>query len=329
MITKLGRRAYDRMLRPFRHRLRVREQARATAELAGSRARSPAVVVLMAGGLHIARLCVSRIPEGRDLVIVSNGLAPWEVRWARQHFPARHFLEFSHPWSHAALVDLLVGALPTNFTLLDYDCFVLEPSWFDRVDIVDPGEVVRGCFPFPVADTGIELGHTFLLQLNCGRLRELRARFGIGAEEHTWDSLPAGARDAILKTGLREGCYPESDKAYFDTLRAVVLAGLGEGLKCGLPGRFPPQPVADLEVVHVGGVVPRASIYNLWLYRGAYFWRLALEACGDEELAGRYRRESAGLDQLAASHPQFAAALDPGIDALLRRLAVPARAHGR
>lgn len=330
MLPNFAIRAYRRVLRPFIARRSRRQRREAAAELGASAAVNPVVVVLMTGGLHIARLSVSRIPVGRDLIIVSNALAPWEVRWARRHFPARHFLEFSHPWSHAALIDLLVEAFSSNFTLLDYDCFVLQPAWFERIDITDPDEVVRGCFPFPVPGTGIELGHTFLLQLNCRRLRELKARFGIGSEERTWEGLPAGARGAILKTGLGEGIYPESDKAYFDTLRAVVLAGLGEGLRCGLPGRFPPGPVTRAEVVHVGGVVPRASIFNLWLYRGAYFWRLALQACGDDELVGRYRRacESPEPAELAASYPQFAAALGPEGEEMLRHLAVPGSARG-
>jgi len=311
-------RAYHRILRPFRRFVRDREVARATRDLAAMRLESPVVVILMSGGLHVARLARARIPAGRPVLLVFNGLDRWESAWGRLNLAADGYLGFTTTLRHSEIINLLVDHLPTNFYLLDYDCFVLNDAWFARLGPLDERTMLSGCFPYTVAGTEVELAHTFLLYINRGLLCRLKARFGIGAEEATWETLPEAARIGIRKSGLADGIYPEPDRPYFDTLRALLLAGIGDGMKCAIVGRLPAHPVPNTEMVHVGGVSPRGHIFNFWLFRGAYFWRKALQHLADAELGRHYRAKFGNADPaaLAAEFPGFASEMGKDLDAL-------------
>lgn len=77
-------------------------------------------------------------------------------------------------------------------------------------------------------------------------------------------------------------------------------------------GRLPGEPARNPEMVHVGGISPRNLVFNLWLYRGAYFWRKALLKSGDQALAGHYRAKFGNIEAatLAAEFPQYAAQVE-------------------
>lgn len=312
MKPSLPVRATRKLLRPLRTWMQARELKAAGRQVAGFRLRNPVVMVLMSGGLHVAQLALARIPRNVPVILVLNGLDAWEAAWVRRRLTVNEILELRSPRRHSDVIDLLIDHLNGDFGLLDYDCFVLRPEWFRLMARVGPGSSVNGCFPFSVAGTGLELPHTFFLFLNQARLRQLKRTHGVGAADLTWEKLPPGAQVRLAALGFGPSRYPEPDRPYFDTLRALLLLGLSDGLACSLVGRLPNDPARNPEMLHVGGISPRNLVFNLWLYRGAYFWRNALRKAGDEALANHYRAKFGNIEasSLAAEFPDYAAQVD-------------------
>lgn len=311
----LVKRAVNKALRPWVRWQGRRDGASAARVLAGLRLQDPVVVVLVSGGLQIAALALGRVPATIPVILVLNGLDRWEVAWVRRNLVCAAAVEFRTIRRHGEVIDLLIDHLQGNFGILDYDCFVLNPAWWGRMTALGPTTAMQGCFPFRAAAGNLALPHTFFLYFHRAVVKGLKEKFGVGAGDLPWERIPAAVQERLATLGYGPGVVPEPDRDFFDTLRILMLLAETEGVPCRLVGDLPGDPIPNDEVFHVGGVSLRHVVFNLWLYRGAYFWRRSLQRFGDPGLAEHYRRRFGEIDpeSLARQYPEFAAQVDPAL----------------
>jgi hypothetical protein len=245
-------------------------------------------MIVMPGGLHLAEVAISYVPRDVDLVLVMNGLTRWEAAWARRHLPATEFVPTATVLEHGPLLDVLFDCMRQNFGILDYDCFVFKPDYFARMRDIGGGVSMHACFFRRNNTLGLDVPETFFLFFNVAHINQLRRRYSVGSQRIGWDAVPIHARQRLQTIGIDSDHFPEEHKAYFDTLRLLMMLGLCDGTPCHFLATLPttPRPFADL--FHVGGVSHPWDVSGTWTFRGSYFWRLALEASRHEDLRAYY-----------------------------------------
>lgn len=297
----------DRLRNAVRWRLRARQLSSFGAELRRQHLQSPFVVIVMPGSLHVARLALQKLPGGIDRLIVLNGLPNWEVRLARELFPDVPLVVSRALMEHDQVLDILFDNLGTDFGILDYDCFVLEPGYFERMRQLSADTLINACFTRINPHSGMKVPETFFLFFNRAAIQSLKARHGVTCRPVRWQELSGECHTALTTLGLGPDCLPEAHKEYFDTLRVLMMLGLTEGLKVNFLAEFPATPTPSGELFHVGGISTPNLIDGLWRFRGAYFWRAVLEQCPLPELKARYQAiyGDQSAEDLKATHPQW------------------------
>lgn len=272
---------------------------------------SPVVVVAMRGGLHVAALAIRRLPPDRPVLLFLNGVDDWEQRWAAAHIPTRFIVTVRRTLSHAAIIDALLDCLHTDFTLLDYDCFIENESVLAAAERAGRQAAFAGCFPFTTT-SGPDLLCTFLLYVNTSVVNAIRSRYRVGAEEAVWDHLQPRVRRGIESAGLTQPEYPDRTKTFFDTLQVLMILAAHEGRGVIASAHYDWRTPRAHDVIHIGGVAPRKKagvVGSAWEYRGALLWRLALDAETNVSLRQYYeeKMQPLGLADLALAYPAFEA----------------------
>lgn len=269
--------------------------------------KDPYVVIAMPGSLHVAALAVQKVPHDVDRLMVLNGLAPWEAELAQSIFEDTPIVDCRARMDHDQVLDILFDHLPLDFGILDYDCFVLEPRYFYEMQQLAPDALMNACFSRRHPISGLRVPETFFLFFSRSRVQQIERQFGVTCRPVKWAELNAQAQQALRTLGIDREFLPEAHKDYFDTLRAIMMLGGASGLNCDFKGDFPASPTPDGELFHVGGISTPNRVDGIWRFRGAYFWRKALETCQLPELRHRYEGiyGAKSADELKAQYPQW------------------------
>lgn len=260
----------------------------------------PFVIIAMPGSLHVAALALAKVPQTISRMIVLNGMSDWEVKLARKMFPGVAMVPCRCTMEHDQVLDILFENLNTDFGILDYDCFVLDPVHFEPMRSLGPSVLMNACFSRRHPTSGLRVPETFFLFFNCRAIQALKQRYKVSCTPVKWPDIDGKAREALNAAGLPEGAYPEAHKTYFDTLRVLMMLGVADGMKVEFLADFPATPTPSGEIFHVGGISNPTKVDGLWRFRGVYFWRRVLESCHFPELKARYeivygRQSSADL----------------------------------
>lgn len=297
----------DRVAQSWRWRQRDRWVKSFAAALKPLRLDRPFVVIAMPGSLHVALLALQRIPAGIDRLVVLNGLPAWEERLARRLLAGQPVVHCKALMDHDQVLDLLFDGLAGNFGILDYDCFVLDPAYFEPMRRLAPDVLMNAVFSRVHPKSGLRVPETFFLFFDAEALRALGRRHGVDCRPRRWRDLKPEVAAILAREGLGEGRLPEAHKDYFDTLRVLIMLGRAEGRRVDFQADFPATPTPSGEIFHVGGISNPRQVDGVWRFRGVYFWRRALEVCGIPEVVARYRAVYGDVTarQLRADYPQW------------------------
>ena len=247
-------------------------------------------IIIMPGGLHLAKLALDYMPEHAKRVIILNGADAWEAEWAKQHLVNDGICRINAILDHWDVLDVLFDEVRTNFGILDYDCYVFDSSCFERIAATDDNTAIQACFYRDNPVLGLKVPETFLLFFNTKIINGLRAKYGINCSKYRWHTLPEKAQAALSKLGLGQDMLPEVHKPYFDTLRALMMLSLVDGVPYRYVEQLPASPAPSDTAFHVGGVSDPRNTAGIWALRGSYFWRRVLETQASDELRAHYYR---------------------------------------
>jgi len=256
--------------------------------LAGTR--NPFFVVGMPGSVHVLDLCLRFVPPDVDVILVSNAMEGWEQRWAATNLGVRSIVTVESGVAHGRVLDLLFDHFHAPFGILDYDCFVMNPSLFHRLMSLRPRAMVNALFRYRSPGLSVVFPETFVLFFNAGVMKSLRTKYGVSCMPVRFGDLSRKIRERLAVLGIDEQHMPEDYKAIFDTLRLIQALGMADGYECDFVSETSADAMPSNEAFHVGAVGQghHVDVTSGWNLRGAYFWRRALECCGDDEVRRRY-----------------------------------------
>lgn len=263
---------------------------------------NPFFIVLTPGSLHLAEKCLSFIPSHIEIILLLNGLDRWEESWVRSHLNVTDIIALRTAnkkfIEHGKIFDLIIDNYQKPFGILDFDCFVLNPSIFDLVTSLDSNSMLNALF---LRATGIiEVPGTFFMFINSPLILRIKNKYHVNSRIVKYEELNTFVKRQISTIGFKDGLYPQDGMKQFDTLMLIVALGITEGLFCNYTLKIPGSPslTSDLyDVFHISGTTVR-SINHLqnpsherWRLRGSYFWYRLLEDRTDDELKDFYQNK--------------------------------------
>lgn len=219
-------------------------------------------VIAVPRSLGLLEPCLKLVPEGVPLALVVNGMPAAEEQALTRLLPATPRFRLSAVpgswWEHGAVLDLLTDAVDRPFGLLDHDCYVMDGSIFERLELGERDLLaapdVPGFFRLNEA-SGLRFPRTHFLYLNAPLVREVRRRHGISCRKAT--RTPAGLREPLAALGLGDHNFPPHPMRFWDTLQLVTAAGLADGLGW----RW--LPVEEGSLVHFGAATRQKNAARL------------------------------------------------------------------
>jgi len=279
-------------------------------------------VIVMPGGLHIARLAIGFFPSSANLVVIGNGVDKAEARWAERNLPVSRVLRTPAVLMHHDVLDVIFGAWDRDFGIVDYDCFVFDDGLIERMVAVDDERSMNAAFVRENANPPLRVPETFLLYFNVGVVRALMRTYGVSTRPLRWGLLSEPVRARLATMGIAEDRLPEAHKPYFDTLRLLMMLGACDGHPYRYAAEIPATPAPSDIAFHVGGVSDPRSVQGIWALRGSYFWRRVLEASDDPFLKAHYRSiyGTQTAQELLQAHPDEASRISPEFFAFCDRV---------
>lgn len=244
-------------------------------------------MIVMSGGLHVAIAAIEHFPKKYPLIVIGNGFTEEENEWARKHFGDLSFLPIEYKQNHFRVLDALFSGWIYDFGIIDYDCFVLDPSLIDEIVMIDATSSMNGVYVSGrIPQTDQEIPETFVLYFNLAVLKHVMKIHGIGSKKYDWVDLASHLRTELNKIGISESRMPDN-KRYFDTLRLLMVMALIDGFAPKFISKYidtAPNP-KKARIFHVGSISNPRQSGDLYSMRGSYFWRLSLERCNESGLS--------------------------------------------
>jgi len=287
-------------------------------------------VIVMPGGFHIAKLAIDYFPAGSNVIVIGNGVDAEEAAWAKRRLPVRRVLRTRVLLEHHEVLDAIFASWRKNFGILDYDCFVFDPSLIGRMTELAPDASMNAAFFRASREPDIKVPETFLLFFNVPVIRALMERYRVATGPIRWQPLSPEVKARLGSIGLSESRLPEEHKPYFDTLRLLMMLGICDGHPYRFVVEIPASPSPREDAFHVGGVSNPRSVKGIWALRGSYFWRRVLELTDDPFLRAHYAKTFGlrGARDLLDENRPLSDEIDPDFIAFCDRL-LAARAATR
>lgn len=255
-----------------------------------SEVNNPYFIVGISGSLHVIELCLRFVPRDIDIVLVANGLDPWELDWARNHFKVKETIVVDRMLNHGDVLDILFEKYPRPFGILDYDCFVLDPTYFYKMQVIDSRSLANGLFDHMNEKLKLEFPETFMLFFNTNSIHKIQQVYQVTSAHYNYFCLSPTVKRRLKTIGIDQAHHPEAYKDYFDTLRLIFSLGYADGYRCNFLERYTTISNPAYKVFHVGGISCPGMPKTKWGTRGVYLWRRLLEEHPDPELRERYWR---------------------------------------
>lgn len=258
--------------------------------------KNPLFMTCTPGSLHVVDLCLRFVPKSIDVVLVLNGLDQWEVNWVKNKWKVK-FINTRKQFTHGKILDLLFDELKQNFGILDYDCFIFDPSIFTQMESLQNKSLLNAIFVHQNSQLNIKIPETFALFFDSKKIEFIRTRYKASCERIDYFKISKKARIQLTTIGIDNLKLPYYGKKVFDTLNLIVSLGISEGYEMNFVRCLTADSACRNGVFHIGGVSRINSIDEIYQFRGSYFWRRVLDAYPDEELRsyyqGRYGKLSA------------------------------------
>lgn len=269
---------------------------------------NPFFVIVMPGSLHILKIFMRYVPINLHCVFVLNGITDWEKRWLNKQFPDTWSINLDATLSHGMIMDLLFDNFKKPFGMIDSDCFVFNPLFFNEIQVLPNDVLCNAFFMYKNEDLDLFIPQTYFLFFNSIIITHIKNKYNINSDQIYYNKLNNIVRNKLLTLGIDSTHSPESYKKIFDTFRLIVLLGQTEGYKVNFIREFPPISKPNSELFHVGAVYFNDNTQLLNGFKGSYFWRRSLESSDDPILIDHYHASFGQLtsQELLDKNPKFA-----------------------
>jgi len=249
---------------------------------------SPFFIIAIPGSLHIVELCLHYVPSSQNIIIISNGLSQWEYEWSRDNLQYAGLVSISKILEHGQVIDIIINHYQKPFGILDYDCFVFNPSIYSKITDIDNNTMLNALFVHRNELMNLDIPETFILYINCELIKKIQTKYDVNSQIQKFHQVSKKAKVALENIGINEMNYPEEHKDYFDSLRLWYCLGILEGYKTNFLKRLPTVSSSSDDIFHVGGSSNKLNFNSKWVLRGSYFWWRVLETCRHKEIQKVY-----------------------------------------
>jgi len=256
---------------------------------------NPFFIIGIPGSLCEVNLCLKFIPDDQPIIFVANGLDKWESTWVKNNLQVGGLMKIGKMVAHAEILDLLFDMFRKPFGIIDYDCFVFEPSLFAKLTKIQEYTLLNAYFVHLNRKLNLDIPETFFMFFNTIVINKIRDWYNVGSALIHYNHLSNEVKQRLLVIGIDDTHYLEEHKDYFDTARLLIALGLAKGFNCNYMSRKHTLTKNYNEVFHVGAGHKTNRLNNIWNIRGTYFWRRSLETCKDRELQAHYYRKYGNL----------------------------------
>lgn len=268
--NQLIRRSIDNQFRPLRSRENL------------------LFIIGLKGSLHIIQICLSYVPKTENVVLILNGMDPFEIEYVRRNLNVPRIVIVKEQLKHGQIMDYLFSNTKANFGILDYDCFILDPTYFQKIKQINNNSMGNVLFMYhnPVLDLDVPLTH--FMYFNAPLTRKIIKEYKIRCSIKDYTLLSDKIKQKMREIGIDESHLTEDFKDYLDTMRVLFSVGIAEGYPFNWIDRNVENDADKNVVFHPGGVSDPRILHNRWRMRGSYLWQSALVKNPDNSLREYY-----------------------------------------
>lgn len=269
---------------------------------------NPFFVIVMPGSLHILKVFMQYAPDTVNFVLILNGVNQWEKTWLQSRYPGFRKITLNTTLSHGLVMDLLIDHFQKPFGMIDYDCFVFEPDYFVKAQVIEEKTILNAFFCLKNDEIDLEIPQTYLLFFNPPVISKIKKKYHVNSKLYKYSDLSRKVRKSLASLGIDSEHLPELSTNLFDTFRVVLLLSTIEGNKVKFINKFPTFSQPNTDIFHIGAVHSNNNIQHFSFFRGSYFWRRCLEKSGEPELIEHYQNRWGKLtsQELLGMNPLFA-----------------------
>lgn len=218
----------------------------------------PFLIVAVPDILHFLVPCIRLATRHVPVVLVINGMRPWEEQVLADTFPAVPRIRLATPrramLEHGLVLELALRFMKGDLRLHDPDLYVFDPRVYEELRLRE-GEVAAGAFGVRNEKARITFPTTHLVALRGAVLRELMKRHRIGPRRYR--GTPPRLAGELARLGLGDDNFPKAYLAYYDVLHLLLAVAASEG------SILRSLDAVDERVFHLVGVSYLTDNYHL------------------------------------------------------------------
>lgn len=245
-------------------------------------------IIGLKGSLHIIQICLRYVPKTENVVLILNGMDPFEIEYVRKNLKVARIVVVKEQLKHGEIMDYLFSNMKTNFGILDYDCFIIDPTYFQKIKQIKDNSMGNVLFMYHNPVLGLEVPLTHFMYFNTPLTRKIIKEYEIRCSIKYYKLLSDKIKQKMREIGIDENHLTEDFKDYLDTMRVLFSVGIAEGYPFHWIDRNVDNDADKNVVFHPGGVSDPRILHNRWRLRGSYFWQSALEKNPDKLLREYY-----------------------------------------
>lgn len=245
-------------------------------------------IIGLKGSLHLIQIFLRYVPKSENVVLILNGMDPFEIEYARKNLKVARIVIVKEQLKHGEMMDYLFSNMKTNFSILDYDCFILDPTYFQKIKQIKENSMGNVLFMYhnPVLD--LEVPSTHFMYFNTPLTRKIIKEYKIRCSIKEYKHLSDKIKQKMREIGIDENHLTEDFKDYLDTMRVLFSIGIAEGYPFHWIDRNVDNDAEKNVAFHPGGVSDPRILHNRWRMRGSYLWQSVLAKNPDNSLREYY-----------------------------------------
>ena len=256
-------------------------------------------IIGLKGSLHLIQVCLRYIPKTEDVVLILNGMDAYEIDYARKNLNVTRIVIIKEQLKHGEIMDHLFSNMKKNFGILDYDCFVMDGTYFEKIKQVEENSLGNVLFMYHNPVLNLEAPQTHFMYFNAPLARQIIKEYKIKCSSKRYKPLSNKIKNKMREIGIDENNFLEDFKDYLDTMRVLFSIGIAEGFPFNWIDRDIDNNANKNTVFHPGGVSDPRILHNRFRMRGSYFWQSALAMNPDQSLRNYYLQLFGNLPSLS------------------------------
>jgi len=190
-------------------------------------------IIVVPRTLAMLECCLSFLPRNLRLFLILNGIQPWEQEFLNRVYPniPKFILQTNdQPILHDRVLDLLMECNHFNFGIIDQDCFVIDSSFFSKLQITD-SEFAISPFSNLNEKSNITFPRTYLLLFNTPVIHHIRKEYNLSFKR-CW-TIPSRLEAQLTDLDLGYHNFPHDSLNYFDNFQLIWAVAMRLGFSFG------------------------------------------------------------------------------------------------